>query len=228
MPFSDDASQVPVPAPRARRLTAVLSGVIALSSFALIAGAVTASPKPAWFVVMFEAMVLVGCAFGVLFGLGRFRMAPQMTILCVLGTVLVGTTFGPVSVRWSLHGYSLFPLIIGRAVLVLVLGATAAVVALGDNREAWRRTGKGVGLLAGFLLGSAAGWWVLVRSGLTNSVHGVLVVAFSIVLYLILTGLLAGAVHLIITAFADALEKRAPRGSGNPSSGSPTTGHEPA
>ena len=228
MPLSD-SSQAAVPAPRARKLTAVVSVIISLSSLVLVAGAVTETPKPAWFVVMFEGMVLLGCVFGVLFGLGRFRVAPQMTILCVLGAVLVGTTFGPVSVRWSLHGYSLFPVIIGRAAMLLLLGATAAAVALGDNREAWRRTGKGALLLASFAVGSAAGWWVLVRSGLTNSVHGVITVAFSIILYLVLTGLLAGAVHLIITAFADALEqRRSLREGGNSSGGSPTTGHEPA
>jgi hypothetical protein len=215
----------PTPTPHARRLTGALSVLTALSALVMLVGALAAEP-PEWFIVIFEVCVLIGCAFGVLFWRGRFPAAPQMTVLCVAGTILAGTAFGPVSVRWSLHGISLIPLVIGRGLIVLTLIAAAGIVALGDDRDAWRRTLRGAVLFALFVAGSLGGWWVLVKSGFSSAVHGVITVAFTIVLYLVLTGLLAGAVHLIITAFADALESRRERGKQDP--GSPTTGHEPA
>lgn len=218
-------TQAPPPLPHARRLTGVLSVLTAVTALVMLAGALTAEP-PEWFIVVFEACVLVGCAFAILFWRGMFPIAPQMTILCVAGAILAGTAFGPVSVRWSLHGISLLPLVIGRGMIVLTLIAAAGVVALGDDRDAWRRTLRGALLFALFVAGSLGGWWVLVKSGFSNAVHGVITVAFTIVLYLVLTGLLAGAVHMVITAFADALKSRRERGKQD--AGSPTTGHEPA
>ena len=192
-----------------RQGTLVISGLLAISALILAGFGATANP-PAWFVVGFEAVVLVAAGFGILFGLGRFPHAPAMTLALLAGSVGLCSLLGYLSTGVSGHVVGPIPLkpVVGlRIAAAGLLGLGAAVAALGMNPGHWRRGVLGLALVA---IPTALGAVVLVGPGrpLVGAITslGVIVTAAAATLaFLVWVGLVSAGAHLVITTFERAL-----------------------
>jgi hypothetical protein len=181
-----------------------LSALLAASATVLGLAAVAMAEKPAWALFGFELVILVAAAMGVLFGVGRFRDAPAMALVCIAGTIFAAAILGWASVAASvgeaktLARIPLTPLMASRVLAAAALAAVAAYCVLSRTREAWRTA------LLGALLGSPA---VAVGAALVNpssrqSVAAVLTSPWgAVIAFIVLGALLAASIHLLIRGF---------------------------
>lgn len=207
-----DSSPTPTwPLSGTERLAALISAIVLLSALGLLGAAFALPSKPSWFLAGFEALVAIAGVVGVLTGRGWYRDHPPLALACVAGTVFAGSFLGALGAKWDLAGHSLKPVLLGRTLLALLIGAAAAWVVLSG---AWRvtlpRLIKGL-VLGGVLLAATAALWA-VRARLGGLSIGVRFFGGTIVV-IVLISLLSASVHLVISAFEAGLTGRRPEAS---------------
>lgn len=197
--------------PAFRAAVAVLSALTVLSALGLIVASFTQHP-PAWFLILFEAPVLISGVFGLLLAKGsRFGgvSGPAMTLLCIAGCVGAGSLLGYVGTGRAVAGYSLTKVMIGRA------GMAAALAVLSALHVLLRKPSLSLplllkGVLIGLPLPVAA---FCVMGGVGQAQYQALpeVVQILLALFgmLLVAGLICACVHLVVRAFQVCLEEPA-------------------
>lgn len=119
-----------------RNLVGGFSAIVFLSSVAAWAAAFTLSTTPAWQLLGFEAVSFLAGVIGVLWGFGRLRTGPAMTLMCLGATIVAGAYFanlgalGQIEVAGRDQGISLRPYLLARlaiGVIFLVVSAWITV-----------------------------------------------------------------------------------------------------
>jgi hypothetical protein len=158
--------------------------------------------KVAWSLLGFELVILVAGTIGVLLGLGRFRQGPALALVCVAGTVLVGTGLGRLSVLANPRAVLVDPWFVTRflAATALVALATLCVFSRSPGKS-WRS----------FIWSVVLGVPVLVMLGVLWKGRGLLApldsapeavrVAVALLGFLLMIGLVSASVHMLIRAF---------------------------
>lgn len=206
MPHAEPNPTRPVPwpvfhVPRLIMMGAgMIGGFVALSAAGVIVIALVASPRE-WWMVLSEPVVLVSGLMAVGLGLGRFREAPGLTLLCVAGGVALGTAMGFQGSGRSVAGVSLVPWLGARLAAAATLGALGAIAVLARAPERSLRPlvlglGCGVGALS-MLVGWQQG---LIGRGLGGLAPGAQLAA-GMSLAVLWGGLLAACVHALVAAF---------------------------
>lgn len=146
------------------RAVGVLCGLLALSAAAMVVAAALNAPQPAWFLMMFELVILLACVWGMraVFGAGRVDEgagggAAPVTLVCVSLCVFVGSVLGYVSVNGKVWDVGLVPHVYARVGASALIALVSALDAL---RHDWPRSVKRV------LLGVALVLPALVVAGL--------------------------------------------------------------
>lgn len=179
-------------------LTAGVSAIVLLSAAVAIVAGMVASPPP-YFMLGFEIVIALACVFGVLVGLGRFGSGPAIALVCVAGTIGVGSLLGYLGAGRRLGGVDLTPFLFGRGAAAGSIAMIAAVMVLKrDARRSVPALVRGLafaGALAGFL---GAVYWIRPQV----FAYGPLAkAALVIVSGIVGLALLAAAVHYTIKAF---------------------------
>lgn len=194
--------------PAFRAAVAVLSAATVLSALGLIGVSFTQHP-PAWFLILFEAPVLISGVFGLLLAKGsRFGgvSGPAMTMLCIAGCVGAGSLMGFVGTGRAVAGYSLTKVMIGRAGLAAVFGVLSALHVL------MRRPALSVPLLLkGVLMGlplPVVAFCVIrgVGQAQYQALPEVVQILLALFGMLLVGGLICACVHLVVRAFQVCLE----------------------
>lgn len=185
------------------RLILVLSGLLALSAAAGAIGAALAAP-PAWFTLVFEALVLLAAAFGVHVGLGRGpRDGLPLALLCIAGVVGVASIMGYAGLGQTrqIWSTSARPFLFGRLAVAGVLGLAAAGIAIQPAmRRALPRLLLGLALIAPVAVFAALAYLGTLRPWLSTLGSGPKAVA-AVVGFIACTALLAAGTQLIFSAF---------------------------
>ncbi len=185
----------------ARLAVAGVSLLLLLSVLGVLGAALFTSGTKPWFLIGFELVTLIAAVFGLLFGLGRLREGPAIGLTCIAGSVLTTALLGYIGAGKQVAGFSLLPVMGGRAVLagVLLLIAAVAVLSRQPSRS-WPDALRGVILLIVCLAGTA-GLWFLIPAARGLGVPVPLKVVVGLVLALVLLGVFAAGVHKVIRAF---------------------------
>lgn len=182
------------------RLVLVCSVLLLLSAVAGLAFAATSRP-PLWFLLGFEAMIVLAAVFGVLFGSGRFHDGPAICLLCIAGTIGLCSLLGFQSVRLA-SSVDVTPWFIARGCAAMVFGGLAALtVIVRDPRVAIPDLAK-AGALGGVLVLTAVALWL--TRGRIGSMPGWAEFVVWLIAGVWMLGLLAPGVHLAIRGFARA------------------------
>lgn len=197
------------PAPRLLRLTvlvislAVLASAVLLGALAAAAPLLAAGQRPSWALFGFEVVVCVAAVLGILTGRGRFADGPGLALACVAATILVASALGWQGAGRKLLGVSLAPVLGGRALAALTIGAIGAwcVLARAPGSIRLALIGSLLVLPVVFVAGASlhpTGQRLLEKAmGTSPGVQFLVVVASFTVVAILLS---AGA-HLIIRAF---------------------------
>jgi hypothetical protein len=192
---------------RLRQATLAISALLGASAIGL---GVAAGAESAWFVLGFEAVVLVSAVIGLLFGRGRFPDAPAMTLALIAGAVALCTGLGYLSTGAA--GYQLGPIpmtlvLAGRLAVAGLLALGAAAAALGTSSSAWGRIALGAVLVLAPTAAAAAAFSEpaepLVEA--IASLNVAAAVGIAGVGFLLWVGLVSAGGHMIITSFERAL-----------------------
>jgi len=186
-------------------LTLVLCAALALSAGVGAWAAYALPNTPGWAMIGFELVILIAAAIGVLFGLGRFREAPGLTLASVAGVVFVGSALGYLGVGGVLGSTGLQPPLFARFAAAGLLGLLAAMATLRTDWAAWRTLMLGA-VLGGLGLAAGAGAYFAYSRrthpfrGLSGPaevarVTGLMIAAIAVVI------LLSIGLHLVIGAF---------------------------
>ena len=195
-----------MPVPRGTLLLVlIVSGVVALSAIAGASMAVL-QPRASWVMFGFESVVTTAAVLGVLIGRGRYADGPALGLLCVAGTILVGSGFGYLGGGRTLFGINLTPFLLARAAAAGLLVLAAAWIVLARDPKA---------TLPPFIRGAAFGAGVPIvlitlwkmRASI-GTIPDMAQVAIAIVVFVLVTGLIATSVQLLVKAF-DAGVRRA-------------------
>ncbi len=101
-------------------IVGVLSIGVALSALAAWVAAFSLSTTPAWQLLGFEAVSLLAGVIGALWGFGRLRTGPAMTLVCLGATIVAGAFFanlgalGQIEVAGRDRGISLRAYVLAR------------------------------------------------------------------------------------------------------------------
>lgn len=190
-----------------RQATLALSAVLGASAIGLAILAATAS---AWFVLGFEAVVLINAVIGLLFGRGRFPQAPAMTLALIAGGV--GLCSGLAYLSTSAAGYQVGPLsmtlvLAARLALAGLFGLGAVAAVLGASGAAWARVALGTVLVLAPSVAVAAAFSD-VGEPLTRRISAMgpaVAVGIAAAAFLVWVGLVSAGGHMIITSFERAL-----------------------
>ncbi len=150
---------------------------------------------PGWFLLGFEGLALVGALFAVLVGLGKFRHGPALAMLCVAGTILVGTVLGYTADRATYRGIQAHPISAAR------LGASALMFLLAGVTVWARRPAPSIrALVTGSVLGAIAlgvmgAWAFTPLSASLAAVHPMVRTLALLFGGLIVVGLLSASAH---------------------------------
>lgn len=198
------------PIPRVAGLVASGVSLLVLLSALTGAGAAALNSPPVWFMLGFELVIAIAAAFGVLVGLGRFGDGPALALLCVAGTIGTGSLLGYLAGSGNI-GVKLEPFLLAREAAGAVIAAAAAyIVLIRRPRLSVRRLVVGL-LCAGAFAAIGAVLWKF--SGQLVGL-GTLPGAFvGLVGAVTLLGLLAAAVHLLVSAFETGAIDEAPAAS---------------
>ncbi len=203
---------MPPPSRPALLLALVLSALVLLSAVAGATISLLNQPKPAWFALAFELTIIVAAAMGCLVGLGRFRQGPALALLCVAGSVAVGSLLGYVGDGRRLLGLNMMPSLAARELAAGLLLASAAWLVLA--RDPTRTLPPLVkGLALGVLALAAAGGLWAARAGLA-SIPDAVKLFLIVVLFLVFTVLVSISAHLVILAFQRGGVPKPPSGRG--------------
>lgn len=182
----------------------ILAAVLVVSSLvgataAAAAGMALLQARPSWVMFGFESVVLTAAVIGFLIGRGRYADGRAIGLLCVAGTFLVGSIFGYIGGGRMLFGVDLKPLLAFRGLAAAALVASAAWTVLSQNPRA---------TLPPFIRGSLFGIAVPVIliivwkfRGSLASLPDMVQVAIAMVVFGLVTGLLAATVQLLVKAF---------------------------
>ena len=176
-----------------------------------LAGAALFLMSGQWFSFGFEVSVALACFFGVLAGLGKFKDAPAITLMCTGGALFVGATLaepyiasrmvGDALPATVVGGMSILPFALARLAAGLVmLGLAGAIVLLREPGRSLPLFFKGVafGIPVVVALGALA------VPGIRNAALGasvVLKLPLGIAAGVVLGALLSISGHCIINAF---------------------------
>ncbi len=184
--------------PMAIRGVSLLVGVgVGLLALWQTYGALTRT-DPGWFLVGFEALTLSGCVFAVLIGLGKFRSGPALAMLCVAGTILVGTVLGYTADRATYRGILQHQVSAGR------IGASVLMLAMAGVTVWARRPGKSLkALVIGCVLGgagvAATGAWMFTSLPATLAgIHPMVKTLAFLFGGLLVVGLISAGTHYAI------------------------------
>ena len=147
-PGPDGASAADVPR-WVGGMTLVLCAALMLTAGVGVFAAWSLPNSPGWAMIGFEIVLLLGGAVGVLFGLGKFREAPGLSLACVTGVGFVGSVLGYLGVGGALGTFSLREPLFARLAAAGMLGLLATIVPLRADLKSWRM------LVIGGVLGSA-------------------------------------------------------------------------
>ena len=200
--------------PLQRPILLVAAALGALTALSATAGAGLAAVNGEWFMLGFEAVVLIASVLCVLTGLGRFRQGPAIALLCYAGTFFAASFLGALRVDRSFLGplgsniltVNVASVRLDVDVLLLIRAATAGIVGaasgllimLRDLRASLthllRGTATGVALVA-----VLAGAWA--ARGTVLNMHMAFRATLVVIAGLIVVALIAATVHLFIRAF---------------------------
>lgn len=190
----------------------VVCAAVALSAMVAAPMSFT-TPKPLYFLLGFEIVILVASVFGVLTAAGKFAAGPALSLACVMAVVGIGSLLadqsanvanplaGPIVYhlnRWGVDWrITLYFALHAAAAIAIGLGAAWVVMAR-RPRESLASLARGL-VFGAALLGLLAGAWYA-RSQAAG-LPGVMRVMAELAVAGIALGLLAGAVHFTIQAF---------------------------
>ncbi len=195
----------PLPEPRLKPppkgillLVLGVCAVVALSALGVGALAVL-QPRPSWVMFGFEVIVLVAGVLGVQMGRGRHADGPALGLACIAGTILIGTAFGYLAGGRVLFSTDMRPLVLARAAAAIALACAAGWIVLSRDLKA---------TLPPFIRGLAFGLpipilllvvWKLrgTMAGMSDAAQ----LGLAIVIFALITGLLAASVQFIVKAF---------------------------
>ena len=180
--------------------------LLTLSAAAMVAASALNAPQPAWFLMMFELVILLACVWG-----ARAALRPgdggimATTLVCVSLCVLVGSVLGYVSVNGKVWGVGLKPHLYAR---LGAAGLMALASSLETLRHDWPRSVKRVAL--GLVLALPA---LIVAGALYKGVGVARLAALppfvrvggACLGFVAWCGLLAAGVHAIFRGFEDSL-----------------------
>lgn len=193
-------------------LATLLSAGVGLSAVGVAAMAVL-QPRPSWVMFGFEFVVLVAASLGLLIGRGRFKDGPALGLVCVAGTIAVGSLFGYLGGGRVLFGQDIRMLFLARVACALALSAVAGWVVLARDPRATIPPflrGLALGLPVPIVIGAA--WYSRGRLG---NLPDMATALLAIALFCVVTVLLAASTQLVVKAFrigidrADGAEGRA-------------------
>ncbi len=174
----------------------VLTGL----SAAAVLGLALLSRPVSWFLGGFELVILFASAIGLLCSMGRFREGPAMVLLCVAGTVGVGSLLGYVGAAKLLMGWSLKPYLVARMLDAALLALAAAAVVLSRSPAAsLSALGRSAAFTAAMVLTVGSAW---VFRGTIGASPGPARVALLTLLGVSLIVLVSASGHYLIRAFA--------------------------
>jgi hypothetical protein len=189
----------------------IAMGLMLLTGLVGVGAAWGLPPRPAWFMLGFEALVALTGAMGLVWARSETLSRSSLMPLCVGGVCLLMSLLGYLSVKGQLGGYGLKPWVAFRGLLALTLGIAAMVNALDGHRDLWRMLGRGVAAGMLLLVGSAVTYHF---RGTLGNINGPARLALTLVGLAAAGVLLCYAGHVIIRAFQIAQERRASGGSG--------------
>lgn len=202
------------PPPRAvLKISAALGALLALSALARIAQALLASP-PHWFLLGFEAIVLVAAAIAVLLARADrpgFREGPALGLACVAGAVFVCSILGTVTKLAASDLRTIFtdPFTLARMLFAGAFGALAAITIFARApRKAAKSLATGGVLLAVAVVIPAA-WLVPPLRAAITALNPVLLTVVVVLVSLVLIALVSTGVGCVIAAFEAGAEKDA-------------------
>ena len=194
-------------------IAALTCATIALSAMVGIAMSLLAA-APLWFFLGFEVVAIAACIFGVLLAIGRFSDGPALGLLCVVGTVAIGSVLGDISTQlanpiggpvlrtFGTGGLVQIPITAFMALRLVgagIIGLCAAWTVLHRRpAESLKSLALGLGLGLATLVILAVGWKArapLASLGSFASIVGLFLVG------ILGLGLLAGSVHYTVRAF---------------------------
>lgn len=179
-------------------LVAGISTIVLLSSITAILTGGFSKPPP-FFMLGFEVVIVLACAFGVLIGIGRFQSGPAIALACVAGTIGIGSLLGYLGAGRRLGGVDLTPFLLARGAAAGAIAMIAAVIVLKrDTSRSFPALIRGLAFGGALVIFLAAVYWI--RTSVFA--HGPLAKAGLVILSGIVgLALLAAAVHYSIKAF---------------------------
>lgn len=193
---------------------------IAASAIALVAFAWMKAAFQPWALYTFEAVTLVACVLGLLFALGRFSGAPALTLLCVAGSIAVGSVLinvalrGQLDIKNSADALALRPWLVARLAASTVMAVIGATLVLNRDARSWPLLVRGIAAGAPLVVIAGAVYWLRGHGGMPGmpqwltailAMTGAIVVGVS----------LCASAHFLIRAFetgTDAAELTPPTG----------------
>ncbi|MCA9294299.1 MAG: hypothetical protein KDA20_10840 [Phycisphaerales bacterium] len=207
----------PVGVMRVGGFASALAGLVALGGIGvgLIALSRGDTTQGVWFLILWEAVALIGAAYGALGGLARrFGSGPALALLIAAGCGFVAAVLNEPglvtkamgrTVNWAAPGgIRILPLVGAQLALSVVLGAcSAAAVLLRAPGRALGSLVRGLVLLAPAMAGLAAFGLPRLRGPILAwlSGHAILGAGVVVIGGLLLAGLFCVGVHKVIRAF---------------------------
>lgn len=187
----------------AYNIAGLLGWVVLASGVVGAAAAITNSAggsgwRPAWFMFGFELVIALAGVLAVLLSRGRYGSI-ALGLVCVAGTVVVGSLFGYLGSGGTVWGMGLKPLLAVRAGLGLAIVGLAAGVQLQGRRDGVRLLARGVMFGVGALTIVAVGY---VLRNTMASWSEILVVFLLMFAFVAVVGLVAASADYLIRAFA--------------------------
>lgn len=179
-------------------LTLIVSAIVGVSAIGVGVTALL-QPRASWVMFGFEVVILVAATLGVLLARGRFGDGPALGLVSIAATIFIGSVFGYLGGGRTLFSVDLKPLLLARLVAALLLAAAAGWIVLSRD---WKAT------LPPFIRGCAFGLpipallFVLWKFRATlGGLSDALQLGLAIVVFSLITGLLAASVQFLIKAF---------------------------
>lgn len=205
-----------------RKLVGGFCAVVALSAVAAWVAAFALSTTPAWQLLGFESVSFLAGVIGVLWGFGRLRTGPAMTLLCLGATIVVGAYFanlgalGQIEVAGRDHGIPLRPYLLARLAIGGMLLLASAWITLSRMPSSFSLLARaavwGMPLAIGSLVWKLKGASI---SSALDSWPGWVSVGLYGVLGIVGIVCLTVSGHFVLKAFELASEKAQPVGRGD-------------
>lgn len=190
-----------------------LLGLATLASALVLAIAGLFTTPVAWALAGFEAITAAASLVALRVAWPRPLASTPLALVCVAGTIVGATVLGYVGTNPHQAGpFQLAPWALARLAAAALLAAVAGLLALGHDRDAWRRLAVGLLLAAPVLVVLGLLAYAPARSAILSGVGGLpgpILALAGLVAFLVLTGLVAASAQLLITAFTPSRERSA-------------------